>query len=756
MREASPSYEFGPFRLDVPEHVLLRDGDPVQLTPKNFDVLCVLVENSGHLVEKERLLKEVWPDSFVEEGALNRSVSVLRKALGDSPSGQKYIETVPKRGYRFVAPVTVRLSAGSWPVPASSGRPAVGIEVAQPDSQSLPKTRGPAAGRTLISKLAAGIGAVLMVGVLAYVGFGSLEPRTDKPETRAPAHTQVTFTGKEGFPTLSPDGRRIAYVSAEKPEKKLMVQELTGGQPLAVFTAPEIGYMRWSPDGSELVIFARGSGKNGVYILPQLGGVPRWIAPGQFIACWSPDGSMIAVGSYMLGKIWLIKKNGQLQRTFTLQGDHGSIYDIDWSSANGRLMVVSDDTRGGSTIWTVEADGSDQKAVLREDTEVPVARWAPGGAAIYYFRRLNQTVSLNKVLLQPDDQRREPIATSLISGLETDRMFGLSADGTRLVYARAPYYSHLWALESRGDADPKRTEPRQLTHGTSHIERPRVSPDGTSIVLNIGYQPMTELYTMPLTGGTPKQLTFLNAFSVGGAWSPDGKSVAFASTRGGTPRVWTVAAGGGLPRALSSRDLSEGSLDLTWAAGSRILYHQKGHRNYYELDPTTQEARPLIRDSSVGWIFSPVYSPDGAKIAVSWNRPPTQGIWVIDTKDRHETLVYKASADTSMPIGWSADGSAIYVVEGKPCTFRDLSSPLGETVTEARILMVPLNGGEVKTVARLPFEEIGGVAMTPDASTFVFTVYTSRSDVWLVDNFDTSPEGGARRRWDASSRSSGR
>ena len=77
------------------------------LTPKHFDVLRVLVQHSGHLVEKERLLKEVWPDSYVEEGALNRSVSVLRKALGESASGQKYIETVPKRGYRFVAPVTV-------------------------------------------------------------------------------------------------------------------------------------------------------------------------------------------------------------------------------------------------------------------------------------------------------------------------------------------------------------------------------------------------------------------------------------------------------------------------------------------------------------------------------------------------------------------------------------------------------------------------------------------------------------------------
>ena len=96
-------YEFGPFRLDVAEHMLLRNGQPVPLTPKIFAVLTVLVQNDGHLVEKDRLLKEVWPDSFVEEGTLNRSVSVLRKALGDSPSGHRYIETVPKRGYRFVA-----------------------------------------------------------------------------------------------------------------------------------------------------------------------------------------------------------------------------------------------------------------------------------------------------------------------------------------------------------------------------------------------------------------------------------------------------------------------------------------------------------------------------------------------------------------------------------------------------------------------------------------------------------------------------
>jgi hypothetical protein len=93
-----------------------------------------------------------------------------------------------------------------------------------------------------------------------------------------------------------------------------------------------------------------------------------------------------------------------------------------------------------------------------------------------------------------------------------------------------------------------------------------------------------------------------------------------------------------------------------------------------------------------------------------------------------------------MPVGWSADGSSIYVVEGKNSTYRGLAAPLGETVTDAKILMVPLNGGVVETVAALPFEEIGSVAMTPDGRRFILTVYSSRSDVWVVDNFDVSPD----------------
>ncbi len=97
-------YEFGPFRLDVKERLVLHEGETVPLTPKAFDMLLALVENSGHLVEKNELMQRLWPDSFVEEGSLAQNISLLRKALGESES-QKFIETVPRRGYRFVARV---------------------------------------------------------------------------------------------------------------------------------------------------------------------------------------------------------------------------------------------------------------------------------------------------------------------------------------------------------------------------------------------------------------------------------------------------------------------------------------------------------------------------------------------------------------------------------------------------------------------------------------------------------------------------
>src|ERR671912_915677 len=106
-RPARHIYLFDGFRVDAQERILFKENREVPLTPKVFDTLLVLLENSGHVLTKKELMQQVWPDSFVEENNLAQNISILRKALGEGKEGEHYIQTVPKRGYRFLADVRI-------------------------------------------------------------------------------------------------------------------------------------------------------------------------------------------------------------------------------------------------------------------------------------------------------------------------------------------------------------------------------------------------------------------------------------------------------------------------------------------------------------------------------------------------------------------------------------------------------------------------------------------------------------------------
>jgi len=142
LRQARHIYEFGPFLLIPAERQFLRDNEPVSLTPKSFDLLVVLVENSGHLIEKGELMKRIWPDSFVEEANLSVNISALRRALGEGPDENQYVETVPRRGYRFVASVKERWDKGTesstreFGEEDSDSRPAADVAHGEPKASS--------------------------------------------------------------------------------------------------------------------------------------------------------------------------------------------------------------------------------------------------------------------------------------------------------------------------------------------------------------------------------------------------------------------------------------------------------------------------------------------------------------------------------------------------------------------------------------------------------------------------------------------
>jgi len=186
-------YEFGPFRLNVTERLLLRDRDVVPLTPKVFDTLLVMVENSGHVLDKNELMRTLWPDTFVEESSLSQNISLLRRALGEADGGHQYIETLPKRGYRFVVDVRDVTECGTEVM--MNERTTTEILVEEEEHRSTDSTRvwiraaSPVkAKRRFALKLSFAAGSIVIMAVSAATYF---HERGKKTESFAPKSIAV-------------------------------------------------------------------------------------------------------------------------------------------------------------------------------------------------------------------------------------------------------------------------------------------------------------------------------------------------------------------------------------------------------------------------------------------------------------------------------------------------------------------------------------------------------------------------------------
>src|SRR5262249_36163561 len=215
-------YEFGPFRLDTTDRLLLRDGQHIPLTPKAFETLMILVENSGRVIDKDEMLKKVWPDTFVEEVNLAKNVSYLRKILGSEEAAQ-YIETIPKRGYRFVANVKDVCDKRAELVlaPPAEMRVINGREketdISESESESrivpidpevLPPQSKPSSDRLRRMVIWPALG--LALGFTIWAMFFRLAKESPVPLLNIVPFT--SFPGRETQAAFSPDGNQIAFV----------------------------------------------------------------------------------------------------------------------------------------------------------------------------------------------------------------------------------------------------------------------------------------------------------------------------------------------------------------------------------------------------------------------------------------------------------------------------------------------------------------------------------------------------------------
>ena len=196
--------QFGDFTLDMSQRILLRNGQPVSLAPKALDVLAALAAQPGRVVTKDELLKDVWPDAFVEESNLAYQVFAIRKALGETADGQKYIETMPKRGYRFVASLT-KIDAPD--VSTVQALPADCAPVSANPSVSARAVPAGAQRRHPVVALWAGL-VVLLVATAATVWVS--RPTESRQITHVELLPGVTLPEAGAF-AISPDGRSLVF-----------------------------------------------------------------------------------------------------------------------------------------------------------------------------------------------------------------------------------------------------------------------------------------------------------------------------------------------------------------------------------------------------------------------------------------------------------------------------------------------------------------------------------------------------------------
>jgi Tol biopolymer transport system component len=539
-----------------------------------------------------------------------------------------------------------------------------------------------------------------------------------------PTHKQIVFTGNAYSPAISPDGKFLAYVNYETFDKqKLMVQDIASGQAIEVFSKPEIWALWWLPDGSELSFCAGKDDKFAIFIVPRLGGTARRLERAPIFA-WSPDGSRIARTWNTWKKITITNESSGETTSIPLRDSFTFIRGIDWSPIGDFFLFLTRDDENRFAIWTITTDGKTQHKVVEDDIFLYSPRWSPRGDAIFYFRENGMQRELWKIPVSTDTGKPIKSASLVLPGLQAGDYFALTSEGTKMLYTREIRSSNLWLATVDGSGKGEKVKIKQLTKGTLWNKYPSISPGGNLIAFRKGDAEKSNIYVMPIEGGSPKQITFLNSLNDGPVWSPDGTEIAFGSNEEGEFKVWKVNSQGGRPIKFVQSQLS-GSYLLAWFPGENILYHRPGNRNFFILNPVTEEEKPLIQDDSVGWVFNPRYSPDGKKVAVYWNRRPPRGLWVIPLEESSRAFFLKENV---WPVGWSADGRWIYAVE--------------KIQGMLKILKISIKGDQTKIILTKPFTleegfpEHKGVRMTPDGKKFVFSVEKRHSDVWMVENFD--------------------
>jgi Tol biopolymer transport system component/DNA-binding winged helix-turn-helix (wHTH) protein len=750
----SSLYEFGRFRLEPDEERLLKDGVPVSLTPKVFATLVTLVRRAGTLVDKDALMREVWPDSHVEDANITVNVSTLRRALGDGVDGERFIETVPKRGYRFVAPVRVldappRSHAPiAAPPPASPDAPPAPVTVATPPPAAPAATPAPSAAaapgvtatgappavtvtatastpltaplpRRRFWKILAGVvpgaGLAAVLGSLAYSRSSAKKGGFSWERMATQGKLRLLLPSETGASTaaISPAGHMLAYVAADvRGRPDLFVAQVNGGGQLRL-TGDDARETQpvFSPDGRSLAFTRRQppSPTPEICIVPALGGrAPRAVVNGVDPA-WSPQGTRLAfVGpSRTDGPQALFTCNldgGDTRLQLSADGAYPFLRNPAWSPDGRTIAVVRSPGGVAGEIWLVPVDGGQPERFTEKSTRVwcDWPRFTADGASILHSSSRGGATNLWVQSLE----QRAPIR--LTTGPGPDEVPSISRDGA-VVFVNSRGRNELLIHDTTSGAT------RTLLTHSPYLWAPVLSPDGRDIAFSRGeVDGSWHIWTLPASGGAPRQLTSGSDSEIYPRYTRDGAWILF-QTRGAPGRIWILPRNGGTPKALTKGDHEDGYADPS-PDGTQIAFARADGEERVHLMPIGGgAARRLIdRPSTV-----PQWSPDGTLIAFSPGRGYSRGIFVINADGTGERRLTERGG---WPVWWP-DG-------------RRISYIMIDIDGSQQIWTVPLAGGAPTLMESLPFPDSSNCpfSIAHDGRSIIGTrVVRMSHEIWLLE-----------------------
>jgi Tol biopolymer transport system component/DNA-binding winged helix-turn-helix (wHTH) protein len=667
MRNQSHRARFGPFEVDLHTRELWKFGTRLKLVGQPFEILGVLLDRPGELVTREELHSRLWPaDTFVDfNHGLNAAVNKLREALSDSAERPRYVETLPRRGYRFIALVEwiPQVSAAVVPVPTIT--PAIPPEPSSLQASVPTITLQPVEVETQARKrwplvvIGAGLVFVLLVVTTALMkmvakyetafGHPAIEERT-KP---------LAVTGALE-PAFSPDGNYLAFVRyGNEAERGIFVSAVDGDHPMQLTRDDDDSCPVWSPDGQwiafsrtkdkEISIYAvRANGEalqkrtaktatpqTAAFTLTSLGTDERkfdthGVAPQHNEIDWSPDGKSIAFSG--LSGIYLLSVEGSSVHRLTEAPPATDDWGPSFSPDGQRLLFVRTHQLGlPDEIWVASTTGNEAHRVLAELGKIASPpRFSYDGASVIFSSNRSGHPALWRASLDAPDS---------IAPLGAVKSWAwdpaISRRGYRLAYERITRSLSVWEMDVATAGEKRPHVVIAATSDTDQGPGPQYSPDGQKLAYMSDRSGTMEIWIANRDGTNPFQLT-----AVGDAgtprWSPESQSIVFdASTNTGS-KIVTINVHGGAPQVLTPDSFH--NVCPSWSNDGKWIYFgstRSGDWQVWKIAPNGGTPVQVTRHGG----HAALESKDGKYLYYSKTSQAEPEIWQVPIQGGPETQV---------------------------------------------------------------------------------------------------------------------